>query len=468
MFYDLTFLVIFSIAVAIFLYARRHKLKRDGILFLYKTKIGLKVIDTISKKYPRTLKALSYVIVVTGYLLMLASFYLLFQLISVFMNPEFVKLIKVPPIMPLIPYLPNIFQITWLPPFYITYWIIAIALVAITHEGFHGIFARFYRIRIKSTGFGFLGPLLAFFVEQDDKQMQKAKRFSQMTVLGAGVFANVICAIIFGLLMLGFLNAAYAPQGVVFNDYIYSAVPFSALANSSLAAERMNLDGVNFSKIILDNKAYFVPDKIFDANYSKNLKNGTLVKLYWDEPAIRSLLKGAIIKINEIDVVSTQNISDEISKFKPGDKITLTTKYREGKNTTIINYSITLGKDYGNKSRAIIGTATLSPAPTTFRGILYRLMSYFRDPTVNYEPKFNEELTIFVYNLMLWLVLISFSVAVTNMLPLGIFDGGRFFYLTILAITKKEKIAEKAFKWMTWLLLGVVALLMVLWFIGMQ
>jgi hypothetical protein len=61
---------------------------------------------------------------------------------------------------------------------YFTYWIVAIALVAIFHEGFHGIFARFYNIKIKSTGFGFLGPFLAFFVEQDDKQMQKAKPFA--------------------------------------------------------------------------------------------------------------------------------------------------------------------------------------------------------------------------------------------------------------------------------------------------
>jgi membrane-associated protease RseP (regulator of RpoE activity) len=49
------------------------------------------------------------------------------------------------------------------------------------------------------------------------------------------------------------------------------------------------------------------------------------------------------------------------------------------------------------------------------------------------------------------------------MLPAGIFDGGRFFYLTILAITRSEKIAKKAFSFFTYIFLFVVALLMVLW-----
>ena len=173
--YDLSFLVLFTLAIVIFLYTRKHNLKREGIMYLYRTSIGLKFIDYIAKKYPKTLKVMSYVIVTCGYVIMALSVYLLLQILNIFTKPELVKIIKVPPIMPLIPYMGEIFKASWLPPFYFTYWIIAIALVAIFHEGFHGIFARFNKIRIKSTGFGFLGPFLAFFVEQDDKQMQKSK-----------------------------------------------------------------------------------------------------------------------------------------------------------------------------------------------------------------------------------------------------------------------------------------------------
>jgi len=64
------------------------------------------------------------------------------------------------------------------------------------------------------------------------------------------------------------------------------------------------------------------------------------------------------------------------------------------------------------------------------------------------------------------MILINFSVALVNMLPVGIFDGGRFFYLTVLAFTKKKKIAEYAFKIASAAILAVAFILMLLWFIG--
>ena len=62
--------------------------------------------------------------------------------------------------------------------------------------------------------------------------------------------------------------------------------------------------------------------------------------------------------------------------------------------------------------------------------------------------------------------MINLLVALFNMLPVGIFDGGRFFYLTVWGITGSEKIGMKAFKFMTWLIIGVFALLMSRWIIG--
>ena len=73
------------------------------------------------------------------------------------------------------------------------------------------------------------------------------------------------------------------------------------------------------------------------------------------------------------------------------------------------------------------------------------------------------DLGVFIYNLIWWLVLISASVAFVNMLPMGIFDGGRFFYLTILAITKKEKIATRAYRFITYLFLLILAVVMFFW-----
>ena len=62
--------------------------------------------------------------------------------------------------------------------------------------------------------------------------------------------------------------------------------------------------------------------------------------------------------------------------------------------------------------------------------------------------------------------MISASVALMNMLPMGIFDGGRFFYLTILVLTRNEKKAERWFKISTNFFLLILVLLMVLWVIS--
>ena len=435
-------------------------------MYLYRTRIGLRIIDYIGKKYKRTLTFLSYVSVTLGYVLMIAMIWLLYQTTKLFFQPEFVQAVKIPPLMPLIPYLSDIFQVTWLPPFYFTYWIIVLALIAITHEGAHGIFARFYNVKIKSTGFGFLGPFMAFFVEQDDKQMQKRKIFPQLTILSAGVFANIITALLFFVLMIGFFNMSYSPAGIVFTDYTFSVFPASIMSNATITNEVLKLDGLNLTRIEIENQSYFVSQEMINLN-SKNSTNSTLIGLYQDQPAIRNAMKGAIIQINNLSINNRSDFENVISDMKPGDNITLVTKFKQGTNITLMNYEFSLGKDYTNESKPVIGTASLMLKSTTLRGFFYRMMNFFRDPAINYEPKYNEELTIFVYNLIWWIVLISLSVGLSNMLPAFVFDGGRFWYLTVLGITGHKKLAERVFKVFTFLLLAIFALLMVLWAIGM-
>jgi len=68
--YDITFLVIFTLFVVIFLYKRRHNLKREGLLYLYRTKLGIQFIDWTNKKYGKILEKLQYIVVACGYFLM--------------------------------------------------------------------------------------------------------------------------------------------------------------------------------------------------------------------------------------------------------------------------------------------------------------------------------------------------------------------------------------------------------------
>jgi membrane-associated protease RseP (regulator of RpoE activity) len=460
--YDLIFLIVFSLTVAWFLYRRKQKLVKDGWMYLYKTSVGMNVIDYLGTKNKRLMKFFSYLIVITGYVLMAIMVWLLYQMVKLFLNAAIVQAIKIPPLMPLIPYLPGIFKITWLPPFYFTYWIIAIALIAIFHEGFHGIFARFNNVRIKSTGFGFLGPFLAFFVEQDDKQMTSKKIFPQLTILGAGVFANILLGFIFFFLMVGFFNVAYAPAGVTFDTYAYNVAPLSLIAfsNQTITSSLGN----NYTLASYNNQTYLADEQILNETRALGLNN-TL--LYTIAPAIVGDLKGAVIEINSQQIKSSSDITRALGDLNPGDKIELKTRYKINQTTEILSYQLVLGQDYSNQSRAVLGIGHSQYKTSGLKSFLNKMFYSFKDPSVEYLPKVDGEFILFIYNLLWWIVLINFSVALTNMLPVGIFDGGRFFYLTILAVTKSKKVAEICFKWTTKIILLIFLSLMILWAWGM-
>jgi len=132
--YDICLLVLFVISISIFLYMKKKNLKKEGLLLLYKTSWGIKLINYIGNKYKKTLKFLGYISIGLGYCLMAGMLYLFGRIVWIYIfNQDIVRAIKVPPIMPLIPYLPQIFKLDFLPPFYFLYWIVIIAVIAITH-----------------------------------------------------------------------------------------------------------------------------------------------------------------------------------------------------------------------------------------------------------------------------------------------------------------------------------------------
>jgi membrane-associated protease RseP (regulator of RpoE activity) len=355
--------------------------------------------------------------------------------------------------MPLIPYLPQLFKIDFLPPFYFTYWIIIIAIIAIPHEFAHGIFARLNKIRILSTGFGFLGPFLAAFVEQDDRQMQKAKKFSQLSVLASGTFANLIVTILFGAVLFIFFISAFAPAGVNFNIYSISAVNASSISSISSVSPNF-LDNSTLVQITANNKTYFADSETLNLSIKENK---SYIIAFDDSPALASKLSGAIFEIDGKKIADYRVLNKTLSSYKPGDNITL--KTIDEKTKKITEYNLTLGEKDGRASLGI-GLITLER-----KGILssvYTLLEKVKDPFIYYKSKLGD-FGIFIFDLLWWIVLISLSVALINMLPLGIFDGGRFFYITIWALTGKEKTAKLAFKISTCLFLAILVLMMIRW-----
>ena len=70
MVYDIGLLIIFVIFISIFLYRRKKNLKKEGLLLLYRTSWGMKLIDRVGEKWKKMLNFLSYGAIGLGYLLM--------------------------------------------------------------------------------------------------------------------------------------------------------------------------------------------------------------------------------------------------------------------------------------------------------------------------------------------------------------------------------------------------------------
>lgn len=455
--YDLVFLSLFTLGVIWFLWKKRANLEREGILYLYKTKLGMKVLDYIGKKYQKTLAFMSYLIVIVGYILMIFFTYYMVKVVYVYLvYPQIIQVFDGPPLMLLIPYFPQIFGVKeFFPEFYFVYFLIAIAVVAIAHEGFHGIFMRRYGIKIKSTGFGFLGPILAFFVEQDEKDMTKKAIFPQLTVLAAGVFANLLVAAIFLVGLILFFNVSYVAHGVIIAGYSSSLIPISESFNAIQTNETIQINNETLIQLEINNKKYFAKEAFIEMNQDE-LNKYKIVQIYQDQPAIRNGIKGNIIKINEREIKSVQDIQTEILEYAVGDEIQIQTDYKG----EVINYQITLGESFEEEGKPVIG---IGIGPENPLWIFAIIDNAFKEPEINYEPKAFPEFTEFIFFLLEWIILINVLVALFNMLPVGIFDGGRFFYLSVLAITKKEKIANIAFKFTTIALLLMGIALMVIW-----
>lgn len=90
----------------------------------------------------------------------------------------------------------------------IAYFLLAVPIVLVIHEGAHGIVATLEKIKIKTGGFAVFIALFAGFVEPDEEEFAKAKKISRLRVIGAGATSNVLFSFIIAALLI--FNPAFA------------------------------------------------------------------------------------------------------------------------------------------------------------------------------------------------------------------------------------------------------------------
>lgn len=196
--------------VIVFAIAKVSKLDKHGFeikpySLTYKNQNVQLILTRVLNKTQRATRIFSNTSVVLGFIMMGVGFwYLASNLSNFFVKPESFSEMTV-----LIP------GVTIQSSANIAYFLLAVPIVLVIHEGAHGIVATLEKIKIKTGGFAIFIALFAGFVEPDEEEFAKAKKISRLRVIGAGATSNVLFSfIIAGLLIFNPSFALIMPDGI--------------------------------------------------------------------------------------------------------------------------------------------------------------------------------------------------------------------------------------------------------------
>lgn len=394
---------LFIAVLTLFLIIKRKKLITQKIFFpvlyfvMYRTNLGLKSMSFTAERFRRPLKYLSFAGVIIGFLGMgLIVVELLYNPYRMLTRPGAAAGVGV--IQPFAPHIPG----TIFVPFF--YFVISIFIIAVIHEFSHGVIARTYKLKVKSSGFAFLGIILpilpAAFVEPDEKQVAKKPTIQQLSVFAAGPLSNILLA----LLLLGLFFAAIVP----------------------LSKAMLEMNGV----VVTDFLAGFEsPARL------AGIKQGEL-----------------ITQIDNVQLREPETLNRIISSHKPGDTIVVTT------NESV--YRVVLAASPQPKDSALTSILKFFGSPEKPRkseekaviGILAKPNSIVKDGFKQRYGGLIPRAIIWFIGLVEWLFILSMGIGLFNLVPLGPIDGGRMLK-TILYKHLNQDRAQRIFAFVSTLCL---------------
>ncbi len=411
------FAVIFLLGLTIALYLKRDRLDTKQIIpyflyfSMYRAKWGLRLMDSAANRFRKFMIYLGYFGIAIGFLGMIFIAYSLFSnIFMLFSKPE-----TSPGVGLVLPFkAKGVFYV----PFF--YWIISIFVIAIVHEFSHGLIARAHNIKVKSSGFAFIGtgfrlsglgislaslyiknlngsllnfnfldfnspdfwlvigivliilsfvksvakigyiPIIpAAFVEPDEKALRKRPHKEQLSVFAAGPLANIITA----FLCLGIMLFVIAP----------------------IANKMVEPAGVKISNLVKENGPF---------------------------PAETAGIKAGevILQADSKPTPYRENLSAIMKSKKPNDVIFI--------KTDKSSYQLKLAKNPENESLAYMG-------------------AYLEQNTKineNIKSKYGEFLPnslIWIYGLFIFLYILNLGIGLFNLVPIGPLDGGRMLQLPL-------------------------------------
>ncbi|MFH1211886.1 MAG: site-2 protease family protein [Candidatus Woesearchaeota archaeon] len=204
--FDIISLIVFVILLTILLYKNRKKAELQKVIFpllylvLFRSKFGLKFINKVAEKYKELIKFLGYCFIGISFAgLLFISYSMIAIMVKFFLAPKVTETgMQV--------VLPGS-TITGIGYLSFWHWLISLLILVVVHEFSHAVVAKAHGVNVKSSGTAVLGLIVpifpAAFVEPDERQMKKQDDVVKHSVFSAGPIANLILALIFGLILFG-------------------------------------------------------------------------------------------------------------------------------------------------------------------------------------------------------------------------------------------------------------------------
>jgi membrane-associated protease RseP (regulator of RpoE activity) len=400
--------IVFISIMSLVLYKHRKKIQTNFLLgpLLYfvmlKTKLGLNAMDYLGTKWRGFFKAFGYFSIVIGFLgMILITYQLVKSTILLFILPQ-----TAPGIQPVLPFqAKGVFFV----PF--SYWIISIFVIAVLHEFFHGVLARAHNIKVKSSGFAFLGAIVpiipAAFVEPDEKVITKRPASQQLSVFAAGPVANIVMAI---LMVFAF--------GIDASPLIpYSVTKETALWDITEAGTSI----ITFSGLTINDVAE-------------------------GSPAARAGLRvgDTITALNNVPVTERDKTLETITSLKANQNLLVHVDSKA--------YNLVLDSHQEDPARGYIG-------------IGFDTETMYDSTAVAKHGEWGVKAIHSLVSLLIWIFVLSLGIGLFNLIPLGPIDGGRMFKLALERLTKNKTRGHHVWKWVSFAILGMIIVNLVIGFV---
>lgn len=481
---DIIFIIILAWIIVYYLALRFGKkyFAPYGPALLLKTSVGIKTIERVSRNkfWDYFLSAFYYIIPLLGFLTIIL---LIWEAVLVLSIPKsealpLTYILALPGINPAIP---------------ILYGIVGLIVAVALHEASHGIAARRFNIKVKSTGLLWLIIPVGAFVEPDEEEVKQRDPKTRAKIFAAGPAMNIIIAIVTiiaavsianyiapvpGAVVYGSINPSFQPGEIIQSIDNIHITNYSQIFSLSLIPGNM----VNVTVLSHNPNVEINGDRV-SANNSMNINGNEYyrfeIRTYYglyitglikDSPAYNSTIKvgSVLISLNGQYIYNYSDFLKIFYKYKPGDTITLTAL----SNGKLENYTVTLGSRYnyllsqgvtpspGDKNLPYLGVY-LDPLGLEYFD-QYSYLNLIRNPfsqgilglfiyvglPLHFEMPLPDVLmysyasspTVWILEeTFYWLFWLNFALGLTNVLPIVPLDGG-YVLMNIPVLNKNEKL----------------------------